>query len=499
MLKVFLVKGVIMLSLEQLDHEFIGKGDPHVESLRLKQQYEQNLTPEELQRLVEISPIVNEFMVLDFKGRTGQFPEGQRQIPIEQVPENEQMGLEEYAHMRGLDEEYINEVMTGINGPKEIHTGQQQPVSEVPLSEEQPIPKDIPKDMPRQELAIGVANLQQGQQEEVQGMPPVQEVLPGAGTGLIEDPMDANASPVADTVPMDNVEEGSAIINAAAVRIVGLKDLIKHRDEAREILRAQGIVIDDELEYQGDGVDIATSNGEFKFSAQEVEIIGQETIDKWNKKGEAETEQAIAEQEGQPVQNPNQVGVQPVMGAREGMIVPKLPQQKPIVESTFVDIVRPGVIEVESTNRPDAVSKKGAVGLMQLRPIAVKDVLLRGNKGKHYTSQTLPTWLKKHENVYGNRNSGQYNMKDAETNKWFGSQYLNILYRQFKNPELALLAYNLGPSSTQEWINKGSILGNLGKEALEYVPKVYKKLGRTPEIFTGDEYLKALEKANRKK
>ena len=77
-----------MLSLEQLDHEFIGKGDPHVESLRLKQQYEQNLTPEELQRLVEISPIVNEFMVLDFKGRTGQFPEGQRQIPIEQVPEN---------------------------------------------------------------------------------------------------------------------------------------------------------------------------------------------------------------------------------------------------------------------------------------------------------------------------------------------------------------------------------------------------------------------------
>ena len=331
MLKVFLVKGVIMLSLEQLDHEFIGKGDPHVESLRLKQQYEQNLTPEELQRLVEISPIVNEFMVLDFKGRTGQFPEGQRQIPIEQVPENEQMGLEEYAHMRGLDEEYINEVMTGINGPKEIHTGQQQPVSEVPLSEEQPIPKDIPKDMPRQELAIGVANLQQRQQEEVQGMPPVQEVLPGAGTGLIEDPMDANASPVADTVPMDNVEEGSAIINAAAVRIVGLKDLIKHRDEAREILRAQGIVIDDELEYQGDGVDIDASNKEFRFSAQEVEIIGQETIDKWNKKGAAETEQAIAEQEGQPVQNPNQVGVQPVMGAREGVIVknPPFPQQKP--------------------------------------------------------------------------------------------------------------------------------------------------------------------------
>ena len=74
-----------------------------------------------------------------------------------------------------------------------------------------------------------------------------------------------------------------------------------------------------------------------------------------------------------------------------------------------------------------------------------------------------------------------------------------MLYKQFDNPELATLDYNLGPTSTQEWINNGSILSRLGKEALEYVPKVYKALGRTPEIFAGDEYLKALEKVNRKK
>ena len=50
---------------------------------------------------------------------------------------------------------------------------------------------------------------------------------------------------------------------------------------------------------------------------------------------------------------------------------------------------------------------------MQVRPIAVKDVLLRGNNGKQHTPESLPTWLKKDA-------TGNYDMKDAETNKWFG-------------------------------------------------------------------------------
>ena len=329
MLSLFLAKGIIMLSLQNLNHEFIGKGDPHVESLRLKEKYEQNLTPEELKKLVDLSPMVNEFMALDFKGRTGKFPEGQRDKPIEDVPLEEQMTVEEYGRMRGLDEEYIQEVMAGVNGPKEVFSGDAPPVSRTPTGNAPPVKEAqteerfFPSADPRQELALGTEDLQQ--QEQIQGMPPVQEVVSGAGSGLIQDPQDPNASPVADTVPMDNVEEGSAIINAAAVQIVGLKDLMKARDEAREILRAQGVVIDDEQQYQGDGVDIATSNGEFKFTAKEVEIIGQETIDKWNKKGAAQTEEAIANE--QP-QQPQQLGMPPIMGANKGLTVPP-PQKKP--------------------------------------------------------------------------------------------------------------------------------------------------------------------------
>ena len=330
MLSLFLAKGIIMLSLQDMNHEFIGRNDPHVESLRLKEIYEQNLTPDELKKLMELAPMINQFMALDFKGRTGNFPEGQRDKPIEDVPLEEQMTHEEYGRMRGLDEDYIQEVMAGIEGSKEVFNGNAPPVREPsdfkgnappmdvpPVKETQPEERFFPSADPRQEFALGTEDLQQ-EQEQVQGMPPVQEVLPGAQSGLIQDTQDPNASPVADTVPMDNVEEGSAIINAAAVQIVGLKDLMKAREDARKILRSQGKIIDDEQQYQGDGVDIATSNGEFKFTKAESEVIGKETIDKWNKKGAAQTEEAIANE--QP-QQPQQLGMPPIMGAKKGIIV----------------------------------------------------------------------------------------------------------------------------------------------------------------------------------
>ena len=51
------------LTLDQLDHEFIGRGDPNVEGIRLQAQYEQNLTTEELQRMRQLSPFIEEFFL----------------------------------------------------------------------------------------------------------------------------------------------------------------------------------------------------------------------------------------------------------------------------------------------------------------------------------------------------------------------------------------------------------------------------------------------------
>ena len=69
------------LSMEQLDHEFLGRGDVNVDSLRLREKYEKNLSPEELKRFDTLAPFVEEFFVLDFKGRTGKFPKGEREVP----------------------------------------------------------------------------------------------------------------------------------------------------------------------------------------------------------------------------------------------------------------------------------------------------------------------------------------------------------------------------------------------------------------------------------
>ena len=174
------------LTLDQLDHQFIGEGDPNVEGIRLQTQYEQNLTPEELQRMKQLAPFIEEFFLLDYKGKTGQMPEGPRETPIDQVPEDQQMDIEEYGRMQGIPEDEIDSVMTDIHGPRqEIRPDMNASVSpNVNMASMNNTP-------PRQELALGTDDLQQ--QEQIQGMPPVQEVLPGAGTGLIQDTMDAKA------------------------------------------------------------------------------------------------------------------------------------------------------------------------------------------------------------------------------------------------------------------------------------------------------------------
>ena len=79
------------LSMEQLDHEFLGRGDPQVEGLRLGEQYEKNLTPEELTRMKQLAPAVEEFFILDYKGRTGELPEGEREMPEGSLPAEEEI------------------------------------------------------------------------------------------------------------------------------------------------------------------------------------------------------------------------------------------------------------------------------------------------------------------------------------------------------------------------------------------------------------------------
>lgn len=96
------------------------------------------------------------------------------------------------------------------------------------------------------------------------------------------------------------------------------------------------------------------------------------------------------------------------------------------------------VITAESGYNPNAISPKGATGLMQLMPATA-------------------------------RRYGVYNLRDPQENIRGGAQYLRDLLRMFNNDKrLALAAYNAGENAV---IKYGYTIPPFS-ETLNYVPKV---------------------------
>lgn len=84
------------------------------------------------------------------------------------------------------------------------------------------------------------------------------------------------------------------------------------------------------------------------------------------------------------------------------------------------------VIKVESTFRPSVRSSKGAIGLMQVTPIAAREVLLNRNDF---------------------RLTGTPTFEDPEENIRMGTHYLHLLLTRFHgNLWQSLTAYNEGPT-----------------------------------------------------
>lgn len=87
------------------------------------------------------------------------------------------------------------------------------------------------------------------------------------------------------------------------------------------------------------------------------------------------------------------------------------------------------VIRTESEFRTDAVSRAGAVGLMQLMP------------------QTF-AWLCEMRDESHAANE----ITDPETNIRFGAYYLSYLHEKFGSWRVALAAYNAGEGRVAEWL-----------------------------------------------
>jgi len=82
------------------------------------------------------------------------------------------------------------------------------------------------------------------------------------------------------------------------------------------------------------------------------------------------------------------------------------------------------IVETESSFKPGAESRRGALGLMQLRPATAAEVA--GAVGVPY--------------------GGRVELYDIEVNIRLGTAYLHMLRRRFGSLDLALRAYNIGPT-----------------------------------------------------
>lgn len=86
------------------------------------------------------------------------------------------------------------------------------------------------------------------------------------------------------------------------------------------------------------------------------------------------------------------------------------------------------VCKVESKFNKNAVSSRGAIGIMQITP-----------KTADYIAKQL--------------NVKEYNVFDAETNLNFGTYYLRYLINRFNNIETSICAYNAGEGTVKSWLN----------------------------------------------
>jgi len=88
------------------------------------------------------------------------------------------------------------------------------------------------------------------------------------------------------------------------------------------------------------------------------------------------------------------------------------------------------LIKIESNFRANAVSKRGAIGLLQVRPGVARTSTSRATRAEH--------------------------LRDPQTNVAVGLRYLRRLERQFADRATALAAYNLGPTSVRRRLERGA-------------------------------------------
>lgn len=105
------------------------------------------------------------------------------------------------------------------------------------------------------------------------------------------------------------------------------------------------------------------------------------------------------------------------------------------------------IIQIESNFQPQTVSKKGAIGLMQLMPETANWAVYMGG---------FPPVSKK-------------DLNRPEVNIGIGCWYLSYLDKAFNGNRVAVVAaYNAGPGNVRKWLDNGVWDGRL--ETISHIP-----------------------------
>ena len=107
------------------------------------------------------------------------------------------------------------------------------------------------------------------------------------------------------------------------------------------------------------------------------------------------------------------------------------------------------IIDAESGGDPNAVSKRGAKGIMQIMEETAR------------------------QPGYGTTPFKGDDLFNVEENIRFGRDYMRGLKNYFGDWKTASIAYNWGPTNTKKWIERGSNFNRLPKETQKYIGKIY--------------------------
>lgn len=128
------------------------------------------------------------------------------------------------------------------------------------------------------------------------------------------------------------------------------------------------------------------------------------------------------------------------------------------------------IIKAESNFDENAISNKGATGLMQIMPSTANEIA---------------------KNIKIDYN--EIDLKKADTNINIGVKYISILIEKYGNKEVALAAYNAGTGNIDNWIEKGIIkkdgtdIENIPyKETNNYVRKILRDYKIYMNLYGGN-------------